>query len=265
MSRSEYVEPGWVDDGYYWTDYGFIGYYGTDRFSLLRPSSRSGTVKMLQPSEQTAGRANVIAAPYCAKHTMECVYNYVTDDDLAVFLAWAETVDMRAREWDYVDGSTGDRVPVRFEDESVSYEETGPNINSVTFSIWSAQTFFPCASVPGIGDADTVLARLYRPFTYERDRKQPLLRFDDGTAAVYNKSAIKRDSRSLSLPYRTRAELAALIAFYEQSAEGAHNTFSWTLDGVSKTVRFSSGGISWSQEARADELYDADLTVEEDV
>lgn len=240
--------------------------YNGTRYLFGGPSGRSGSVRMLQTEEVTTGGARVVYPPWGAVHTMQFDYNAVNSTDRDGFISFFDTVDARAKTWTYTEAVNNDTVVCRFRDPWIGYEERYLDISRISFALEAQASFFTASSVPGIAQADTVITRLYMPLSVRRERQQPSLRFTDGSLAVFNKSALRRDTRALSLPYRTRAELAAIIAFYCYSARGGYNPFSWTLDGVVKTVRFSAEGLSWTQPQNiADELYEVTCSVEEEV
>jgi hypothetical protein len=264
----DYVDSGYVDSGYVFDPRVPVSLVsGGTRCDLRGPSGLSGAVRLLQPEEYSTGWERSGYAAPAIVHTMSLQYDRLFDSEVTDLLALRAAVDGSATPFTFSDPAQGLDFTCRFESPELNLEQPNYNINRCSLGLWSAATFFPLAAgvpVPDINAADTILTRLFNPTTQRFARKQPLLRFSDNTVAVFNKSAIDRTTRTVSLLRRTRDELAALIAFYTQSAQGTRYTFPWTFDGTGLTVRFASSTLGWKRSSINTRLFDVTVGLEED-
>ncbi len=263
MNTWDYVDAGYVDDGYIFTARPVILQLGTERVALRAPSSRSGSIRLLQAEEVSTGWARYGSPPITAVHTLLLEYPQMRADEYAPLAAFREAVDDIATEFEFIDGLTGATATVWFAEPDFEVEEAGFNLYKHSLTLQSHSTFIPYPSSPPANLA-AVLEHVHYPYRVTITRKQPHAWLSDGTRRVANKSALRRHIHTVSLVRKSAEDLGKLLSYFEHVAVGIRNKWSWTLDGTARQVRFPEAKLDWRQSRVQRNMYDIDLTLEED-
>lgn len=254
---SLYIEPGYFEDGYVFSPCPVVLSSGSTRVDLRAPSGLSGSVRLLQPSEQTTGWARIGYNPRAVVHTLNLQYFRLNGDERNALDALFDTVDFSAVSFLYTDAATGDQFPVRFQAPEFSIGNPSYDKFTATLALWSATTFFTAPASPA--SISALLGAAHYPAPVKRAKKQPYTRLSDGSVVIYNKSTITRTTRTLNLVRMTRDGLASLIAHF-LSVSGTKT--GWGYDG--HTYRYASSELTWQRSSVNTGRYDAQVSLEED-
>lgn len=265
MSDSwEFVDDGYVLDGFTFTPRQVIFQYGEHRVELRGPSGRSGSIRLLQAEEYSTGWARYGFAPIAAVHTLALDYRRMSGAEYQALEAFQAAVDYTATEFDYIDGATGIVYPVRFAEPSQTMEEAGYDLYRCRIVLLSLSPFIAYPGTPPL-NIDVILGTAHYPYQFTVQRKQPRGWMSDGALRIVNKSAIKRRFHTLSLVRRTAAELGDLLSFFQYTAVGMKNKWPWTWDGTERQVRFSETSLEWQRSAIRSDRHDLSVTLEVDL
>lgn len=259
-----FVDSEYVDDGYIYSPNPVALVSGSTRLDFVSPGRRSGTVKVIQPMEITSGWKRTVFSPRMTLHTMAMEYTWMSGIMRGQLETFFADVEAMAEQWSYIDCDSGVETPVWFDTPELSFTERRHDTYNTTVAVRALQTFFPVSgTAPTLSDADSILTRLYYPTEFKLTRQQGEGWSSDGTFYITDHTNFNRPGYALDLLYRTRSELAAIISLFSEAALGMKNTFSWTLDGMAKTVRFGDTVLSWQQRPLYEELYDVHVTLED--
>ena len=261
---NEYVDAGYADDGtYFFTSRQFIFTYGAARLELRGPASRSGSIRLLQPEETTAGWVRYGYTPRAIIHTLKLDYRRMSATEAADLATFRAAVDYTAKQFSYINGATGEIIPCWFEQPEQEIEQAG-------FNLYRGQVAFlaitPFIAYPGSPPAnlDAILATAQYPYKQTISRAQQRLWMSNGTPRIYNQSGIKRTTHGITLVRKSAADLGALLSYFVNTAVGIKNRWPWTDGGTPRSVRFAEPVIEWRQSPLNTALYDVDLVLEED-
>ncbi len=222
----DYVDPGYVADGYIWTGRPVICQYGDNRIELRGPSRRSGSLRLLQADKYSAGWERHGYPPIAAVSSMLLEYNQMRSDECDQLAAFQSAVDYSVATFDYIEGNTGYTVPAWFSNPNQTIEEKSFNLYTGKIELQSLQSFIPLPATPP-ADISAILANSAYPYTVDIRRAQPAAWTSSGTRRVVNKSAITRRTHTLSLIRKTATELGNLLSFFQNTAVGIKNTWPW--------------------------------------
>lgn len=264
MSDSwEYVEDGYVEDGYVFTGRPVIFQYGSNRIELRCPSRRSGSVRLLQAEEYSTGWSRYGFAPIAVLHTLELDYRRMSTEEYQALEAFQAAVDYSATEFDFIEGLTGVVIKARFFEPSQAIEEASYGLYRGRIVLMSLVPFIAYPASPP-ANINAILATAHYPFQFTVSRKQPRGWMSDGTLRIVNKSACKRRFHTLSLVRRTVVELGEVLSFFQNTAVGIQNKWSWYWNGVIRLARFSETVLSWQQSQVRSDRFDVAVTLEEE-
>lgn len=260
----EFVDDGYVLDGFAFTPRQVIFQHGANRVELRGPSSLRGSVRLLQAEEYSTGWSRYGYAPIAAVHTLNLEYRRMSGAECQALEAFQAAVDYTATEFDYIDGATGTAYPVRFAEPSQAIEEAAYDLYRCRIVLLSLSPFIAYPSAPPL-NIDSVLATAYYPYQFTVQRKQPRGWMSDGALRIVNKSVIPRRFHTLSLVRRTAAELGDLLSFFQYTAVGMKNKWPWIWDGPERQVRFAETNLEWERSAVRSDRYDLSVILEEDL
>jgi hypothetical protein len=265
---SNYVDPGYVEDGYVFTAKPFILKSSTGAYCQLRgPSGKSGEIVLRQPAEYATGWQRVPFTSRGTAHTMVLDYQRMSDIERLNLEEFFAAVGGIEEIFVYREDLEEREYSVRFDSPELVIREESYDKNSGTIKLWSASSFFILdagQAVPTINDADVVLTRFSYSCERKAARKQPRDYVSDGNVYIYTKSPIQRQTYRLVMLRRTYAEMAALVFFFS-IANGTRTTFPMTFDGSVRTMRFASSSLRWERSPVVRSLYDVVVEVEEDL
>ena len=240
--------------------------YGANHVDLRGPTSRSGTVQMLQPDEYSSGWARVGYPSRGAVHTLTLDYQRMSTTERTAVEAFWTIVDATAKQITYADAITGNSYSCWLDKPELGFEEVSYNLFRSTLNLWSQSAFFTfTGGAPTINDADTIITNLQYPASHAQAGKQPLTRLSDNSVVIYDKTTLTRKTRTVTIMRRTAAQMGKIISFFSAAAEGTRNKFNWTFDGSVKSTRFASTLLSWKQSAISSILFDVTVALEEDL
>lgn len=261
---SKYIDSGYIDDGYFFTSRPFIFVSGVNRLELSGPSSRSGSVKLLQPEEYSTGWVRYGFTPLAILHTLSLNYSRMRQDEAAGLTAFRVVVDDTSVQFNYVNGESGVSIPCWFDEPQQELDQQSYGKYQAKVALVSTTPFITFPGAPP-ANLDAILATAQYSYKQTIQRKQPRVWNSDGIPRIYNKSAIKRTLHGLTLRNRNAADLGALLSYFINTAVGIKNMWTWTDGGTPHTVRFAESVINWTQSQISSQLYDVDLTLEEDL
>jgi len=259
----EFVDSGYIQDGYAFTPRQVIFQFGENRLELRGPSGRSGSVRLLQAEEYSIGWARHGFAPIAAVHTLTLEYRRMSAEEYQALEAFQAAVDYTANEFDYIDGATGRTIQVRFAEPKQAIEEAGYDLYRGRIALLSLTPFIPFPATPPL-NVDAILSTAHYPYQFSVERKQPRGWMSDGSLRVVNKSAIKRRFHTIPLVRRTAAELGDLLSFFQNSAVGMKNKWPWTWGEAPRLARFAETSLDWQRSPVRSDRYDITVTLEEE-
>lgn len=263
-TNDTYVDAGYVDWGYFFTERPVVFEYGTVRAKLRGAPRRRGSLRLLQAGEYSSGWARHGYAPIAAVHSLSLEYQRLREDECQQLAEFQAAVDYSINQFDFIDGNTGFTVPAWFAESVHSVQETGYNVRACRIDLQSTSPFIPYPAGPPVSIAD-VLADSSYPYTLEIRRAQPSVWMSSGVRRATNKSSLTRRLHTLSLVRKTASDLGNLLSYFQSAAVGIRNTWAWTLDGVARTVRFAESTIAWEQSQVRTDRYDLIILLEEEL
>ncbi len=222
----DYVDPGYVADGYVWTGRPVIFEYGATRAELHGPSRRSGSLRLLQADKYSTGWERHGYPPIAIVSSLSLEYNQMRGDEYEQLAAFQSTVDYSTAEFSYIEGNTGYTVPVWFANSNQTIEEASFNRYTGKIELQSLTSFIPLPAVVPSSIND-ILANPAYSYPVDIRRAQPSVWVSSGIRRVVNKSVITRRTHTLSLVRKTATELGNLLSFFQNTAVGIKNTWSW--------------------------------------
>jgi hypothetical protein len=261
-----YVDPGYVDDGYIFAPAPIIITCGDTRCDLRSATRRSGTVRLYQPLDASAGAVRFGYAPFAVEYGVTHEYDRLNLAERAALEAVWNAAAGSAREVSCRDARIGLTIPARLE-AALATTEVSYDLCRGTVALTADVSFLPPpATLPTIDDANLVLTGAAYPGGRSLTRNQPRRRTSGGALYVYTMSPGALAKHSVALTRRTLDQLAALLHFFVTAAQGPRTIFPWTdPDAIARQVRFSSSTLAWAQSTVRSDLYDVTVELEEQV